>query len=98
MLTRDYILKRAFRLGRRVHRHASQSALAGRSFVDRGASVSCRQLARESLNLAIAHRTANPRGVFEARWQLNLWFGCLFEAVKARRETRRVSLDAPPHR
>jgi glycosyltransferase involved in cell wall biosynthesis len=98
MLTRSYVLKRAFRLGRRVHRHASQNALAGHTFVDRSASASCRQLARESLNLAIAHRTADPRGVFEARWQLNLWFGCLFEAVKARRETRRVSLDARRHR
>ena len=35
----------------------------------------------ETFNLVSAHRFADARRVFEARWQMNLWLGCLYEAA-----------------
>jgi len=92
-MTRAWILKRAFHLGRCVYRESRQKAAAGRPHVPRDAPTVCRQLARELVSLASARRTGDARRTFEARWQLNLWFGCLFEAVSARSEPRRRRLD-----
>lgn len=82
-VTRGWILTRAFRLGRCVYRESRQKADAGRSHVPRGASTIGRQLARELVRLARAWTAVDAREMFDARWQLNLWLGCLFEAVRA---------------
>ncbi len=92
-MTRAWILKRAFQLGRCVRRESMQKAAAGRPHVPRGAAAICTWLAREVVNLASAHRSVDARRVFDARWQLNLWCGCLYEALSARYEPLRPSLD-----
>jgi hypothetical protein len=43
-----------------------------------------RNLALEVARLVAARSAADARRVFEARWQLNLWVGCLFEALSTR--------------
>lgn len=92
-MTRAWILKRAFHLGRCVHRESKQKAAAGLPHVPRGPAVICTQLAREVVNLASARRSADMRRMFDARWQLNLWIGCLFEALSIRYEPLRQRLD-----
>ncbi len=88
-ITRASVLGRAFRVGRCVYRESRQKAAAGRAHVPRGAPVIGRELARALAGLAGGWATANARRAFEARWQLNLWLGCLVEAaghfVRARR-------------
>ncbi|MGH7786225.1 MAG: glycosyltransferase [Candidatus Binatia bacterium] len=96
-MTRDRILKRAFRLGRCVHRESRQHAVAGRPHVPRNASAICAGLARELTNLASAYRAADARRLFHARWQLNLWCGCLYEALSTRYRLQRPALDIHPH-
>jgi GT2 family glycosyltransferase len=84
-MTRASILRRAFRLGRCVYRESRQKAAAGRPHVPRGVRAIGRHLAREAVRLALAAAAADARQGFEARWELNLWLGCLFEAVGAPR-------------
>ena len=74
-LTRAWILKRAFHLGRCVYRESRQQAAARRPHIPRRAASICRNLATELARIASARLSADARGVFEARWQLNLWFG-----------------------
>lgn len=95
-MTRTWILKRAFHLGRCVHRESRQHAHAGRPHVPRDASAICAGLAREVANLASGYRAADARRVFQARWQLNLWCGCLYEALSTRYQVRRPALDVRP--
>jgi len=95
-MTRTWILKRAFRLGRCVHRESKRNAGAGRPHVPRDAAAICAGLAREVVNLASAYKASNARGVFEARWQLNVWCGCLYEALSTRYEPRHSVLDVGP--
>jgi GT2 family glycosyltransferase len=95
-MTRAWILKRAFHLGRCVRRESKQLAGAGRPHLPRGASAICAGLAREAVNLASAYRIADARRVFEARWQLNLWCGCLYEALSTRYEPQRPLLHVGP--
>lgn len=97
-MTRAWILRRAFHLGRCVHRESRQKAAAGRPHVPRNVPVICRELVREAVHLAAARRAADARRVFEARWQLNLWTGCLFEAFGTRYEPLRPGLDGCPRR
>ncbi|HZS34172.1 MAG TPA: glycosyltransferase [Methylomirabilota bacterium] len=80
-ITRASVLRRAFRVGRCGYRESRQKAAAGRPHVPRGAPVIGRELARALARLAGASATADPRAAFEARWQLNLWLGCLAEAA-----------------
>lgn len=95
-MTRGWILKRAFHLGRCVYRESKQYAVAGRPHVPRGVGTICAGLAREAVNLAAARGSADARRVFEARWELNLWCGCLYEALSARYEPQRPILDVSP--
>ncbi|MBX3024629.1 glycosyltransferase family 2 protein [bacterium] len=80
-LTRAWILRRAFHLGRCVRRESRQQARAGRPHVPRGAAAIGRGLARSVVGLAAARRAADARRAFDARWELNLWLGCLYEAL-----------------
>lgn len=84
-MTRAWILRRAFRLGRCVYRESRQKAAAGRAHVVRDAPAIAGALARETFRLASASGFRDARGTFEARWELNLWIGCLFEALNPRR-------------
>jgi cellulose synthase/poly-beta-1,6-N-acetylglucosamine synthase-like glycosyltransferase len=93
-MTRAWILKRAFHLGRCVHRESKQYAEAGRPYVPRSAAAICAGLARELVNLASARKSADARRIFEARWQLNLWCGCLYEALGTRYAPQRPALHA----
>jgi glycosyltransferase involved in cell wall biosynthesis len=81
MMTRSWVLKRAFHLGRCLRRESRQRRAAGLAHLDRGSATICRQLARETRRLARARRASDSRETFDARWQLNLWLGCLFEAL-----------------
>jgi glycosyltransferase involved in cell wall biosynthesis len=83
-LTRAWMLRRAFHLGRCVRRESEQRARAGRSHVPRGAAAIGRGLARSVAGLAAARRTADAQRAFDARWELNLWLGCLYEAIGTR--------------
>ena len=83
-LSRAWVLRRAFRLGRCVRRESLQRARAGHPHVARGAAAICTGLARGLVDLAAARRAADARRAFEARWNLNLWMGCLVEAVGSR--------------
>lgn len=96
-MTRAWILKRAFRLGRCVYRESRQKAAAGLPHEPRQPHAICRHLAREAVSLAAARRRADSRRVFEARWQMNLWMGCLFEALTSRYEPRRPAQHDYPH-
>jgi GT2 family glycosyltransferase len=80
-MTRGWILQRAFNLGRCLRREALQHAAAGRPHWPRDAAAISAALARELRNLDSARRAADERGMFAARWQLNLWFGCVYEAL-----------------
>jgi glycosyltransferase involved in cell wall biosynthesis len=83
-LTRAWILRRAFHLGRCVRRESEQHARAGRPHQPRGAAAICGGLARGLADLAAARRAADARRAFEARWALNLWLGCLYQALGQR--------------
>lgn len=83
-LTPAWMLRRAFHLGRCVRRESLQHARAGRRHVPRGAAAIGRGLARSVAALAAARRAADPHRAFEARWELNLWLGCLYEAIGSR--------------
>jgi glycosyltransferase involved in cell wall biosynthesis len=95
-MTRAWILKRAFHLGRCVRRESQQLAGAGRPHVPRNAPAICAGLARGVADLAAAHRAADARRVFEARWQLNVWCGCLYEALSTRNGRQPHRLDVGP--
>jgi GT2 family glycosyltransferase len=92
-MRRSWILKRAFHLGRCVRRESQQNAAAGRPHVARGPGAIWAGLTRELGNLVAARRADDARGVFEARWQLNLWCGCLYEALGTRYRPQRPMLD-----
>jgi hypothetical protein len=93
-MTREWILKRGFRLGRCVYRESRQRAEAGRPHVPRGASAIARNLALEAARLVAAGAAADARRGFEARWELNVWAGCLFEAFRARTRMLGEGVDA----
>jgi cellulose synthase/poly-beta-1,6-N-acetylglucosamine synthase-like glycosyltransferase len=97
-MTRSWILKRAFRLGRCVYRESQQKTAAGRPHVPRYPLAICKQLAREALNLASARSAADARRTFEARWQVNLHIGCLFEAVRSSYKPQPPGRDASTRR
>lgn len=88
-LTRGWMLRRAFHLGRCVRRESRQHALAGRAHVPRGAGAIGRGLARSVVGVAAARRAADPQRLFDARWELNLWLGCLYEAIGNRYRPQR---------
>jgi len=83
-LSRPWILRRAFNLGRCLRRESMQSAAAGRPFVPRGATAIGAALARGVVDVAAAYRRADARLQFTARWNLSLWSGCLYEALGSR--------------
>lgn len=83
-MTRAFVLRRAFHLGRCVRRESRQHARAGRPHVRRGAAAICAGLACGLADLAAARRAADARREFEARWRLNLWRGCLYESLRSR--------------
>lgn len=95
-MTRAFALKRAFHLGRCVRRESIQRARAGHPHVPRSARAICAGLARGLAALAAARRAADRRREFEARWQLNLWSGCLYEALGSRYAPRGPIGDANP--
>ena len=96
-LTRAWILRRAFRLGRCVRRESRQRAAAGQPHLPRGAAAIGAGLVRGLAGLVAARRAADARRTFEARWQLNLWCGCLYEALGARYKPRGpIRDDRPP--
>jgi cellulose synthase/poly-beta-1,6-N-acetylglucosamine synthase-like glycosyltransferase len=97
VMTRAWLLKRAFNLGRCVHRESRQNACAGRPYERRDASAICAGLARELANLVSAYLATEARRVFEARWQLNLWYGCLYEALSTSYRVQRPAPDVSPH-
>lgn len=97
-MTRAWILRRAFHLGRCVYRESKQKAAAKLPHVPRNAPVICTALAREVRNVAAACSAADARRVFEARWQLNLWIGCWFEALSVRRNPLPPRLDVRTQR
>ncbi|MFN8640989.1 MAG: glycosyltransferase family 2 protein [Candidatus Binatia bacterium] len=96
-LSRAWVLRRAFRLGRCVRREAQQRARAGQPHAARGAGAIGRGLARGLGELVAARRRADPRRAFEARWQLNLWLGCLYEALGSRYAPQGPRDDAGAH-
>jgi glycosyltransferase involved in cell wall biosynthesis len=91
-MTRTWILKRAFRLGRCGYRESKQKAAARHPHVRRDPLIICKQLAVETSNLASARRVGDARRAFEARWQLNLGIGCLFEAATTRYKPLRLDV------
>lgn len=95
-MTKTWILQRAFHLGRCLQRESAQHAVAGRPHVPRDPSACCAGLAREMSNLASASAAADARRAFEARWQLNMWYGCLYQALDTRCEPRPPVLDVGP--
>jgi glycosyltransferase involved in cell wall biosynthesis len=78
-----WIFTRAFRLGRCLYREAQQKRAAGCRGPSRDPAVVRSRLADSVADLAAARSARDPRGVFEARWQMNIWMGCLFEAARA---------------
>lgn len=82
-LSRAWVLRRAFRFGRSVRREFVQYARAGRPYTQCDASTICTRLWRHLVDLAQAWRAADARRAFEARWQLHLWAGCLYEALRS---------------
>lgn len=95
-LTRAWILKRAFHLGRCVCRESGQNARAGRPHVRRDAAAIWTGLRRGLADLASARGAGDARREFEARWQINLWGGCLFEALRTCFASRGPTVDAEP--
>lgn len=93
-LSHAWVLRRAFRLGRCVRRESQQRARAGQPHVPRGARAICSGLTEGLVALAAARRQADPRRTFQARWQLNLWLGCLYEALGSRYAPRGPIDDA----
>ncbi|HSP96149.1 MAG TPA: glycosyltransferase [Candidatus Dormibacteraeota bacterium] len=87
-MTRAFVFRRAFHLGRCVRRESTQRARAGQPHVPRDARSIWSGLARGLAALVAARRAADPRRAFEARWQLCLWSGCLYEALGSRYEAR----------
>jgi hypothetical protein len=87
-MTRAFVFRRAFHLGRCVRRESTQRARAGQAHVPRDAWSIGNGLVRGLAALAAARRAADPRGAFEARWQLCLWTGCLYEALGSRYEAQ----------
>jgi len=83
-LSRAWVLRRAFRLGRCLRRESEQRARAGRPHVARDVPAICAGLTHGLVDLVSARRAADARRAFEARWQLNLWFGCLYQALGSR--------------
>jgi len=96
-MTRAWILKRAFHLGRCVYRESKQKASAGRPHEPRTPLALCKLVVLETFNLVSAHRFADARRVFEARWQMNLWLGCLYEAATVGWQPLRLPSEARAH-
>jgi glycosyltransferase involved in cell wall biosynthesis len=88
-MTRAWILKRAFHLGRCLHRESKQLAAAGRPHIRRDPAAIRAGLTREVVRLASSRRAGDARGAFEARWQLNVWCGCLYQALSTRHRAQR---------
>jgi hypothetical protein len=84
MMTRSWILKRAFRLGRCVYRESRQKADAGLPHFARGATDIRRGLASAVRTWVTASIRGDTRAAFLGRWDLNVWTGCLAEAVLSR--------------
>lgn len=84
-MTRSFVLRRAFHLGRCLRRESLQRARAGQPHVRRDAAAISRGLARSLTALARARRERDARAAFRARWELNLWRGCLYEALRGGR-------------
>ena len=91
MMTRRSILKRAFRLGRCVYRESRQKAAAGLPHFARGAAQIRRGLAGATRDWALGSIRRDARTVFRGRWELNLWTGCLAEAIVSSPGRRRTS-------
>jgi len=96
-LTRAFVLQRAFHLGRCVKRESRQRAAAGQPHVPRGAAAIVRGLARHFAALVAARFAGDARRAFEARWQLNVWYGCLYEALASSYKLRDPLRDAGAH-
>jgi hypothetical protein len=92
-MTERYVLERAFHLGRCLYREAVQNAEAGRPHQDRDPITVVAVLADELVNFVSAQAAANARRMFRARWQLNLFLGCLFEAGCTTTAARRRMVD-----
>jgi glycosyltransferase involved in cell wall biosynthesis len=92
-LTPAWILRRAFHLGRCVRRESEQHARAGRPHVARGFAAISRGMVRCLTDLAAARRAADAGRAFKARWQLNVWLGCLYQAVGASYRPRALRCD-----
>jgi glycosyltransferase involved in cell wall biosynthesis len=91
MMKRSWIVKRAFRLGRCVYRESRQKATAGLPHLRRDARQIGRGLAGATRDLALGAIRRDARRVFHARWEWNLWAGCLAEAVASPSARRRRS-------
>jgi glycosyltransferase involved in cell wall biosynthesis len=89
-----WILKRAFRLGRCLYRETEQKRAAGQNADRRDPATMQARLAGALAALASARSSGDPRRVFEARWQVNLCIGSLFEAARANRASRISHVDA----
>ena len=92
-LSRAWILRRAFHLGRCVRRESEQHARAGRPYVQRGPAAIGRGLARSLGDMAAARRAGDTNRAFKARWELNIWLGCLYEAISPSYRPRELRLD-----
>jgi hypothetical protein len=91
MTTRTWVLKRAFRLGRCVYRESRQKAAAGWAHVPRGWREIGRGLAGAARDLTLGAIRRDAGRAFLGRWDLNLWTGCLAEAVRARSSRSQAS-------
>src|SRR5690349_22305863 len=69
-LTRSWILRRAFRLGRCVRRESEQCARGGQPHVRRDAARISRELASAVATFARAVPAADQQRMFQARWNI----------------------------
>lgn len=92
-LTRAWILRRAFHLGRCVRRESEQHARAGRPHFRRGLADIGRGIVQSMKELAAARRAGNGDKAFRARWDLNVWLGCLYQAIGATYRPRALRTD-----
>ncbi len=93
-MTRAFVLRRAFHLGRCLRREAVQRARAGQPHARRDAAAIGTGIARALTALAAARRSGDARRAFAARWDLNIWRGCLHEALRGRYEPPAPISDA----
>ena len=83
-MTRAFVFRRGFNLGRCVRREFTQRVAAGQPHYRRDVRMIWSELVRHVVLLARAKRAADARLAFEARWQINIWSGCLYEALGSR--------------